>query len=243
MFCYSVDEIIDQSSEILGRSAECDLAARFERDAIPMIDRLFTGALRLTRSSEDAEDLVQETMLRAYAGFHSFREGTNLKAWLYRIMQNIWINQYRKKQRQVVEVSVENLDYHELAAAAQSSTCMGSAELAALESLPDNEIQAALLSLPVGIRMAVYYADVEGFSYREIANILNIPFGTVVSRLHRGRRRLRTALLGVAIQRGLVPTPSAVMAHVAESRSARTESPITSIGCAHDGTGRRRNDR
>jgi len=209
MFRHSFDEISDQSIGWSRHDAECDLAARFERDAIPQIDRLFTGALRLTRCSQDAEDLVQETMLRAYTSFDSFREGTNLKAWLYRIMHNTWINQYRKKQRQVVEVSVENVDEHQLAAAAHSSTRMSSAEVAALEFLPDNEIQAALLSLPEEIRMAVYYADVEGFSYKEIASVMNIPFGTVVSRLHRGRRRLRTALFALAMQRGLVPTPMA----------------------------------
>jgi RNA polymerase sigma-70 factor, ECF subfamily len=206
MFRYSVDEISDQSSGLSGHDAECDLAARFERDAIPLIDRLFAGALRLTRCSEDAEDLVQETMLRAFAAFGSFREGTALKAWLYRIMHNTWIDRHRKKQRRVVEVSVENIDEHILSAAAHSSTCMSSAEVAALESLPDNEIQAAMLSLREEIRMVVYYADVEGFSYKEISNIMNIPVGTVVSRLHRGRRRLRTVLFALAIQRGLVPT-------------------------------------
>jgi RNA polymerase sigma-70 factor, ECF subfamily len=208
MFCHSVDEINDQWSGLSGNDAECGLAARFERDAIPLIDRLFTGALRLTRCREDAEDLVQETILRAYASFDSFQEGTNLKAWLYRILQNTWINQYRKKQRRVVEVSVENVDEHQLSAAARSSTCMSSAEVGALESLPDNEIQAALLSLPEGIRMTVYYADVEGLSYKEITAIMNIPFGTVVSRLHRGRQRLRTALHTLAIERGLVATPT-----------------------------------
>jgi RNA polymerase sigma-70 factor, ECF subfamily len=190
----------------MGHATECDLAAQFERDAIPLIDRLFAGALRLTRCSEDAEDLVQETMLQAYKAFGSFREGTNLKAWLYRIMHNSWIDQHRKKQRRVIEVSVENIDEHTQAAAAYFSTCMSSAEVAALESLPDPEIQSALLSLREGIRMVVYYADVEGFSYKEIANVMNIPVGTVVSRLYRGRRRLRTALFALAMQRGLVPT-------------------------------------
>ena len=205
MFRHSIEEFGDQPIGLPAHATECDFAARFERDAIPLIDRLFAGALSLTRCSADAEDLVQETMLRAYRGFASFDEGTNLRAWLYRIMQNSWINQYRKTQRRVVEVSVGNVDEYRLAATAHSSTCTSSAEVAALESLPDNEIQAALLSLPEGIRMAVYYADVEGFSYKEIAGIMNIPFGTVVSRLHRGRRRLRTALFALAIQRGLVP--------------------------------------
>ena len=185
----------------------CDLAARFEGDVIPLIDRLFTAALRLTRCSQDAEDLVQETMLRAFASFDSFQEDTNLKAWLYRVMHNTWIDQHRKKQRRLVEIPVEN--EYQLAAAAHSTTFMRSAEVAALESLPDYEIQEALMSLREGIRMVVYYADVEGFSYKEIASIVNIPFGTVVSRLRRGRRQLRTALHALAVQRGLVPTQPA----------------------------------
>jgi RNA polymerase sigma-70 factor, ECF subfamily len=197
---------VDFGDQSIGLPAECDLAARFERDAFPLIDRLFAGALSLTRCSEDAEDLVQDTMLRAYAGFGSLREGSNLKVWLYRIMHNSWIDRHRKKQRRVIEVSVENVDEHIPSAAAHSSTCMSSAEVAALESLPDNEIQAALLSLREEIRMVVYFADVEGFSYKEIAGIMSIPVGTVVSRLHRGRRRLRTALFALAMQRGLVPT-------------------------------------
>ncbi|MFL6082002.1 MAG: sigma-70 family RNA polymerase sigma factor [Mycobacterium sp.] len=209
MFRHSIEELGDQPIGLPADATECPLAARFERDAIPLIDRLFTGALRLTRCSEDAEALVQETMLRAYAAFDSFREGTNLKAWLYRIMHNTWIDRHRKQQRQIVEVSVENIDEHQLAAAAHSSTGMSSAEVAALESLPDHEIQAALLSLREEIRMVVYYADVEDFSYKEIANIMNIPVGTVVSRLHRGRQRLRTALFALAVQRGLRPTRTA----------------------------------
>jgi RNA polymerase sigma-70 factor, ECF subfamily len=209
MFRHSIEDFGDHPIGLPAHATECHLAARFERDAIPLIDRLFAGALRLTRCSDDAEDLVQETMLRAYAGFGSFREGTNLKAWLYRILHNTWVDRHRKKQRQVVEVSVEDIDEHQLAAAAHSSTGMSSAEVTALESLPDNEIQAALLSLQEGTRMVVYYADVEDFSYKEIANIMNIPVGTVVSRLHCGRERLRTALFTLAVQRGLVSTPTA----------------------------------
>jgi RNA polymerase sigma-70 factor, ECF subfamily len=208
MFRHNLDELSNQQVGLPADATECHLAARFERDAIPLIDRLFTGALRLTRCSEDAEDLVQETMLRAYAAFDSFREGTNLKAWLYRIQQNTWIDLHRKKQRQVVEMSVENIDEHQLAAAAHSSTGITSAEVAALESLPDNEIQTALLCLPEETRMVIYYAD-EGFSYKEIAKIMNIPVGTVVSRLHRGRQQLKTTLHALAVERGLVPTPTA----------------------------------
>jgi RNA polymerase sigma-70 factor (ECF subfamily) len=204
-----IDELGDHANGLPADAAECHLAARFECDAIPLIDRLFTGVLRLTRCSEDAEDLVQETMLRAYSGFDSFREGTNLKAWLYRIRQNTWIDLHRKRQRQIAEVLVEDIDEHQPGGAAHYSTCMSSAEVAVLESLPDNEIQAALRSPREEVRMVGYYADVEGFAYKEIANIMNIPVGTVVSRLHRGRQRLRTALLTLATERGLIPTGTA----------------------------------
>jgi RNA polymerase sigma-70 factor, ECF subfamily len=200
---HSISELDGQSAESPAHATECYLAARFERDAIPLIDRLYKGALRLTRCSEDAEDLVQDTMLRAYAAFGSFREDSNLKAWLYQIMRNAWIDGFRKKQRQIVEVSLEDIDKH----AAHSTTRMSSAEVAVLQALPDNEIQAALLSLREETRMIIYYADVKGLSRREIADIMNIPQGSVVSRLHRGRQRLRTALFGLAIQQGVVPTP------------------------------------
>jgi len=209
MLRHSFEELGDQPIRLPAHTTECHLAARFEREAIPLIDWLFTGALRLSRCSEDAEDLVQDTMLRAYAGFGSFEEDTNLKAWLYRIMHNAWIDRHRKKQRQIVEVAVDDIDERQLGVGAHTSTAMSSAEVAVLESLPDNEIQAALLSLREETRMVIYYADVEGFSYKEIAWIMNIPFGTVVSRLHRGRRRLRTALHTLAIQRGLAPTAAA----------------------------------
>lgn len=209
MFDHSVDEIDDQWSAWSGDDTECDLAARFERDAIPLIDRLFTGALSLTRCSEDAEDLVQDTMLRAYAGFGSFREDTNLKAWLYRIMHNAWIDRHRTKQRQIVEVSVDDIDEHQFGGAAHTSTGITPADVAVLESLPDTEIQAALLSLREETRMVIYYADVEGFSRTEIAEMMDIPLGTVVSRLHRGRLRLRTVLHTLATRRGIVPTQAA----------------------------------
>jgi RNA polymerase sigma-70 factor, ECF subfamily len=182
-----------------------ELDARFARDAIPLLDRLYTGALRLTHNKQDAEDLVQETMLRAYTGFHTFREGTNLKAWLYRIMHNTWINQYRKKQHRPTEISVEDVtDHHVVADALCASSRLRSAEVAALESLPDHEIKAALMTLREELRLAVYYADVEGFSYKEIAGITNSTIGTVMSRLHRGRQRLRVALRAVANERGFV---------------------------------------
>jgi RNA polymerase sigma-70 factor, ECF subfamily len=183
--------------------SECQLSARFERDAIPLLDRLFSAALGMTRNQHDAEDLVQETMLCAYARFHTFREGTNLKAWLYRILHNTWISQYRKKQCRPEEVMAANIaDYPP--AGDRQTLANHSAELAALESLPDEEVKAALMALSPDCRIAVYYVDVEGLSYKEVADILDVSLGTVTSRLHRGRQRLRADLFMMARQRRLV---------------------------------------
>src|SRR5882757_1300579 len=176
-----------------------DLAARFAREAEPLFDVLMRGARRLTRSSADAEDLLQDTLLHAYAGFGTFQANSNLKAWLFRILYNRWVSAYRSKQRRPLEVSVDGITERDLAdGAAGVAAGPRSAEAELLDALPDNEIKAAMDALPEGFRAAVYYADVQGYTYAETAAILNIPHGTVMSRASRGRQRLRIALAHVA---------------------------------------------
>ncbi|MGE5227079.1 MAG: sigma-70 family RNA polymerase sigma factor [Planctomycetaceae bacterium] len=182
-----------------------ELRERFERDVLPLLPSLYGAALRLTRNPADAEDLVQDTYLRAYRGFAGFTEGTNLKAWLYRILTNGFINTYRKKQRepQIVE-GPDDIDEWYLYDRLGGRSVEESAEEEVLDRIPDAEVKAALESLPENFRIPVLLADVEGFSYKEIAEIMDTPIGTVMSRLHRGRKALEKALWDTAKERGLV---------------------------------------
>ncbi len=181
------------------------LRARFERDVLPLLPSLYGAALRMTRNAADAEDLVQETYLRAFRGFAGFQEGTNLKAWLYRILTNSFINTYRKKQRepQIVE-GPDDIDEWYLYDRLGGRNVEASAETEVLDRIPDADVKAALESIPDNFRLPVLLADVEGFSYKEIAEIMDTPIGTVMSRLHRGRKAREKALWDTAKERGLV---------------------------------------
>jgi RNA polymerase sigma-70 factor (ECF subfamily) len=181
------------------------LRERFERDVLPLLPSLYGAALRMTRNPADAEDLVQDTYLRAFRGFAGFREGTNLKAWLYRILTNSFINTYRKKQRQPQTVDgPDDIEEWYLFDRLGARNVEASAEQEVLDSLPDDDVKHALESLSENFRLPVLLADVEGFSYKEIADIMDTPIGTVMSRLHRGRKALEKALWETARERGIV---------------------------------------
>jgi RNA polymerase sigma-70 factor, ECF subfamily len=184
---------------------EGELRVRFERDVLPLLPSLYAAAMRMTRNPTDAEDLVQDTYLRAFRGFGGFQEGTNLKAWLYRILTNSFINTYRKKQREPQTVEgPDDIDEWYLYDRLGGRNVEVSAETEVLDRIPDADVKAALESLPENFRLAVLLADVEGFSYKEIAEIMDVPIGTVMIRLHRGRKGLERALWDTAKERGLI---------------------------------------
>lgn len=176
---------------------------RFERDAMQYVDQLYSAAMRMARNPADAEDLVQEAYTKAFSAFHQYKPGTNLKAWLYRILTNTYINLYRKRQREPLQSNSDTIEDWQLARAeSHTSSGLRSAEAEALDHLPDTDVKRALQAIPEEFRLAVYFADVEGFAYKEISDIMNTPIGTVMSRLHRGRKMLRDMLAEYAAERG-----------------------------------------
>ena len=177
---------------------------RFERDALQYMNQLYAAAMRYTKNPEDAQDLVQDTYAKAYTSFHQFEPGTNLKAWLYRVLTTTFINTYRKDQRRPQTSDSELEDWQIAEASSHTSDQGKSSQDVVLENLPDSDIKNALAEIPEEFRMAVYLADVEGFSYKEIAEIVGVPAGTVMSRLHRGRKQLREKLTDYARERGYV---------------------------------------
>ncbi|UDY34437.1 sigma-70 family RNA polymerase sigma factor [Dermatobacter hominis] len=180
--------------------------ATFADQVEPFVDQLYAAALRMTRNPADAEDLLQETFVRAYRGFPNFTEGTNLRAWLYRILTNTFINTYRAKQRRPEQTEldeVEDLYLYRRLGGLEAATLGRSAEDELMDMFTEDDVKEALDALPEQFRMAVLLADVEGFSYKEIADIMDIPIGTVMSRLHRGRKALQRSLHQFAVDRGL----------------------------------------
>jgi RNA polymerase sigma-70 factor (ECF subfamily) len=203
------------ASKDLVLESATDRNDRFERDALVFMDQLYAAALRYTKNPEDARDLVQDTYLKAFNSFHQFEEGTNLRAWLYRVLTTTFINTYRKDQRRPQLASGELEDWQLAEAQSHTSDLGKSAEVEALENLPDSDIKRALQEIPEEFRIAVYLADVEGFSYKEIADIVEVPAGTVMSRLHRGRKLLREKLADYAKELG----------YSTETKKAKGEKP------------------
>jgi RNA polymerase sigma-70 factor (ECF subfamily) len=211
--------------------SESELRRLFEDQALPFMDQLYGAAMRMTRNPADASDLVQETFVKAFAAFRQFRQGTNLKAWLYRILTNTFINTYRKNQRNPYQGTIDELEDWQLGGAESvtQSISARSAEADAIDHLPSSAVKDALQAIPEDFRMAVYFADVEGFSYQEIADIMKTPVGTVMSRLHRGRRLLRGLLADHARETGVVPdaASTATMRGRGRGASTREAAPTT----------------
>ncbi len=189
--------VVDRDKETLAQRK-----VRFENDALVFTSQLYGAALRYTKNTHDAQDLVQDTYAKAFTSFHQFEPGTNLKAWLYRILTTTFINNYRKDQRRP-QISAGEVEDWQIADASSHTSDQGkSAEDEALEGIADKDVKEALSAMPEEFRIAVYLSDVEGFSYKEIAEITNVPTGTVMSRLHRGRKLLCTSLATYAKERG-----------------------------------------
>ena len=197
------EPIVDgEALDVATETAE-ERRVRFERDAMQYVDQLYSAAMRMARNPADAEDLVQEAYTKAFSAFHQYKPGTNLKAWLYRILTNTYINLYRKRQREPLQSNSDTIEDWQLARAeSHTSSGLRSAEAEALDHLPDSDVKRALQAIPEEFRLAVYFADVEGFAYKEISDIMNTPIGTVMSRLHRGRKMLRDMLADYAAERG-----------------------------------------